>query len=792
MSRLITVALMSPPYASLSYSLPAWLPPHVWQAGTRCAVPLGKGGMLRVGMIMDAASPPAPGVVLKDALLPLERRPLLTEEYLEMVRQLALRHMTTPGNILGSLLPAGLRTTRIRLRRFGNGKPRTMQLRDVARMTDTERQAFGADWTAGQVEVLDAAFDPQEQELCVLQADPPWPVRPSARRQIELLEHLLEHGAVSRANLLRALGSGVTQTLNTLAERGLVAVGRAQDMAVPDACSGTTLPEQGDVSLATGFTLTQPQQEATDAFVAALDSAYPETRLLYGITGSGKTAVYLELAVQTLRKGRSAMLLAPEVALACKLERAVRDHVGGPDCFFFHGYQSASEREATFRALAERETPCIVVGTRSALFLPVPALGTIVLDEEHDASFKQDEGLVYQAKEVAHFRMQQNKGVLVLGSATPDVKTFYASRNGHIPMQHLGERVGGGTLPQVELVDIKGLSPTDGLLAPVSLKRLNEVVSRGEQAVILLNRRGYAPLMYCLDCGTVARCPHCEIGLTYHKGRERLVCHYCGYSTPYPVPCASCKGLHNLPMGEGTEKLEEGLIHQLPPGTNVLRLDRDSTRRPGRMEEILDAFARQEAQVLVGTQMLSKGHHFPNVTLAIVADGDMGLNMPDYRAAERTFQLLVQASGRAGRGDKPGQVLIQTRDPAHYCWEFVRSADYEGFYEEEITRRERRRYPPFIRLALVRASFPIDWSPGTEWIETLTSVAREAGRGLGVQVLGHTPSPLPLLRGRKRFQWALKAKDWTSVRAVFHAMRTAAPRDGTLRLGLDIDPVNMM
>ena len=338
------------------------------------------------------------------------------------------------------------------------------------------------------------------------------------------------------------------------------------------------------------------------------------------------------------------LLLAPEVALALKLRRDASLALPDVPLYFFHGYQSAALREKTFRELAKRREPCLVVGTRSALFLPLPSLGAVVLDEEHDSSFKQDEGLTYQAKEVAWFRIAQAKGLLVLGSATPDLKTFYAVREAKIPVSTLPARVGGGTLPSIRLVDIRSMNCVESILAPETLSALKQTVEQGDQAVILLNRRGYAPLMYCIDCGKVARCPHCDIGLTYHKGRERLVCHYCGYSVPFPSPCPSCKGLHFHPMGQGTERVEEYIGTLLPPGGRVLRLDRDSTRRPGRMEEILESFARQEAQVLVGTQMLSKGHHFPHVTLAVVADGDIGLNLPDYRAAERTFQLLVQLS----------------------------------------------------------------------------------------------------------------------------------------------------
>jgi primosomal protein N' (replication factor Y) len=430
------------------------------------------------------------------------------------------------------------------------------------------------------------------------------------------------------------------------------------------------------------------------------------------------------------------------------------------------------------------------VGTRSALFLPVPDPALIVLDEEHDASFKQDEGLPYQAKEVAWFRAGQARALLLLGSATPDVKTFYAARRGDIPMDRLPARVGGGRLPEISLIDIRGVDPMENPLAPDTLRALREVTAKGEQAVMLLNRRGYAPHMYCLDCGSTIRCPDCDIALTYHKARERLICHYCGHSIPFPVVCAKCRGLHYLPMGQGTERLEEHIATILPPGGRVLRLDRDSTRRPGRMEEILEAFAHKEAQVLVGTQMLSKGHHFPEVTLAVIADGDMGLNLPDYRAAERTFQLLVQTAGRAGRGEKPGRVIIQTRDTSHYCWRFVQNADYEGFYAKEIALREKRRYPPFVRLALVRMSFPAEWAGGPEAVATASARLRSAGQMFRVTTLGPAPAPLPLLRARRRFHCLLKADDWGSIRNVFAAAADAVP--GKLRIALDLDPINML
>lgn len=789
--RLYPIALVSPHYATLTYSLPSWLAGAELEPGTRVIVPLGNGA-LRVGVVLAADGPEAcalpEGVVARPLVCPLESRPCVDASYMEMVRHLALRQGASPGQILGNLLPGGLRTSKVRIRLIDAGYKRILRPRDIASLDGEALALLGKLWREGRFEVLVAGEDPASTELCVLQADPPWPVRPSASRQLAVLEYLHEKGSVSRRTLQGALGAESGPALAALVGHGLVSLEVQQDDA--ESCEGTGAGCCAPV-MDTGFSLTPAQRQAVDAFTRSLGESKPASWLLYGVTGSGKTAVYLELARDCLARGRSLLLLAPEVALACKLRRDVETYLPGTPVVLSHGYQSPATRERTFRMLAARKDPCIVIGTRSALFLPVNDIGAIVLDEEHDTSFKQDEGLHYQAKEIAWFRMGQGGGLLVLGSATPDIKTWYAAQTGRLPVARLDNRVGGGTLPEVALVDIRSLGPTDGILAPESSSTLRETLAKGEQAVILLNRRGYAPLMYCLDCGTVARCPHCDIGLTYHKGRERLVCHYCGHSVSYPAVCPNCKGMHYLPMGEGTERLEESIATLLPPGGRVLRLDRDSTRRPGRMEEILDAFAREEAQVLVGTQMLSKGHHFPNVTLAIVADGDLGLNLPDYRASERTFQLLVQSSGRAGRGQLPGRVLIQTRDPKHYCWQYVLQGDYEGFYKHEIAIRERRRYPPFVRLGLIRISFPFDWPEGIGEVNRLAAELRSRGTAAGVTVLGPAPAPLPMLRGRKRFQCLLKGSDWSNIRMLFANAMTSL-KGSHLRLSLDLDPVNML
>lgn len=811
--RLVRVSLLSPPYSDLTYSLPAQPSPEHFHVGQRVVVPLGKS--LRAGVIRSFEGSPAPtaeGFALKNVVWPLEKTPLLSPAYLELIQQLAHRQTESFGRILGTILPSGLRSGKARIRFFEGQKPVAFQPKELPLLPPERLAALGRLWREGKAEVAHAGLNPLDAELCCLAQDPPWPVRPAAKAQTAMLEYLFQHGAVTRRKLGEDLGKGASATLGVLASRGLVLIRPAEGFdeaftppeLLPKADFASDTPDITPLQQQKGpcgaFTFTGQQQSVIDALSAALRSGKAETHLLFGITGSGKTAIYLELARKALGMGRSVLLLAPEVALALKLRADVRaalpeSCIAENQRLLYHGYLGPAAREAVFRRTAANSgEPLLVVGTRSALLLPLDDIGLIVLDEEHDASFKQDEGLHYQAKEVAWYRAQTGKSLLLMASATPDVKSFYAAKQGALPMHVLSERVGGGSLPQMRLVHLSKSAATSQesrLLAPESLEALKEVVDRDEQAVIMLNRRGYAPLMYCRACTRVAKCPECDISLAYHKGRERLVCHYCGYSAPYPSPCAYCGSLQFLPMGEGTEKLEESLVEDLPAGTRVLRLDRDSTRRPGRMEEILAAFARKEASVLVGTQMLSKGHHFPDVTLAVVADADLGLNLPDYRAAERTFQLLLQSAGRSGRGEKPGTVIIQTRDPSHYCWDYVMRADYEGFFERELALRERRKYPPFVHLALIRISHALDAQNAQTELAALSAFMRGRARELGLALLGPAPAPLHILKGQKRFHCLVKGQDWKDLRALY-AAATIKAHKSSLLLRLDLDPLSML
>ncbi|MDL2285777.1 primosomal protein N' [Desulfovibrio sp. OttesenSCG-928-F07] len=792
--KVLQAALVSPPFSTLSYLPVAGFSADFWQPGLRLAVPLGR--QLRAAVLLEVKEIDLAEqeFTLKEAAWPLEQYgpqggPLLSPQYLEYAAQFALRQAQPVGRILSNMLPAGLRSVDLRLRFFSPTLPQDIDLRHTLKLAAAERAELAQLWQGGQGKIL-RSRENADEEYYALKKSPPWPVRPGASKQIAILEYLEGRTQVSRRRLLHELGADASATLKTLITRDLVEI-RQEEITLPEASASKAewaARYESIISTPPPFMLNHEQTDALNACKNVIATGSFAPHLLYGITGSGKTAVYLELAAHVLAQGRKVLLLAPEVALALKLKNNAEERFPGLPVHLFHGYQTPARREAMFRQLSFMNEPALIVGTRSAMFLQLSDIGLIILDEEHDSSFKQDERLNYQAKDLAWFLAARDKALLLLGSATPDLKTFYAVEQGHIKMHRLSDRVGGGTLPEITLATMPRSTAHAGILTPESSEALKECIEAGDQAVILLNRRGYAPNMYCLSCGTVSRCPHCEISLTYHKNRERLVCHYCGYTTPFPQPCPKCRAMHYLPMGEGTEKLEERLATSLPAGARVLRLDRDSTSRVGTMEDILEAFKQGEAEVLVGTQMLSKGHHFPRVSLAIVADGDMGLNMLDYNAAERTFQLILQASGRAGRGEKPGRVIIQTRDPSHYCWQYILRNDYEGFYRHELERRQTRRYPPFVRLALIRISYPTNWPEGAQMLNTIAARLQLAGSELGVSVLGPAPAPYPVREGRYRHQCLLKGSDWQHIRGVYNAVAPLVPQGSKLTISLDIDP----
>ena len=767
-----SAAILCQPYSSLSYALPPYLPVHVWHPGMRVLVPMGQSNKLCCA-VLERSVPALPTEKkLKSIFWPLEKEAVLSADYLEMLENVAARQLTSLGRVLASVLPASLRRVPDGWRDRKNKKIPFSSGRDNREFLSRLAEF----WMQGE---LDVKSPGDKEPVLTVSSEPPWPIRPQARVQWAVMDLLYAHGPRTASSIRAELGQGSTKALQALQDKELVCP-----------CKPGDEPEGGSLEAGQDFCFSPEQKEALKHLSPRLRQGFGAC-LLHGITGSGKTLVYLDLARQSLEMGRSAILLAPEIAIARQLYQQARQYLPGAAIYLHHGSKGPSSKEKTFVELGQEKKPVLLIGTRSALFMPVQDTGLIVLDEEHDESFKQDQTLIYQAKEIAWYLASREEALLVLGSATPDVKTFHAAQAGHVSLVEMHSRIGKSTLPQVDFVDLKNDPPVFGALAKTCAEALKETVKRGEQAVIMHNRRGYSPVLMCESCSETVKCANCQVGLTYHKKRNRLVCHYCGISVSFPPVCRHCRGSEFIPVGQGTEKVEEFLARHLPD-TQVLRLDRDSTRSPGKAEKILQDFAQGQARILVGTQMLSKGHSFPEVTLAIVLDGDLGLGLPDYRSSERIFQLLVQLSGRSGRGEKPGRVFIQTRNPGHFCWQYIRDCDYKGFFQQEISRRQKFGYPPFVRLGLIRFSFPDTWEGKADFLAGLRKKAKQAAAGSKVTMLGPAPAVLSRLKNRERHQFLVKSSDWAGIKQAYLELRPLFDSYRQVRASLDLDPVNML
>ncbi|GAB2702313.1 primosomal protein N' [Paenibacillus thermoaerophilus] len=505
--------------------------------------------------------------------------------------------------------------------------------------------------------------------------------------------------------------------------------------------------------------LTEEQAAALGAIEGAVRGRTPERFLLHGVTGSGKTEVYLQAIAACLDMGREAIVLVPEIALTPQMVERFKGRFGARVAVL-HSRLSQGERYDEWRKIARGEA-CVAVGARSAVFAPFTNLGLVIIDEEHEASYKQDESPKYHAAEIAAWRCRQHGAPLVLGSATPSMETYFAAspRDGRRPsvrLLRMPTRVNGRPLPPVHIVDLRE-ELRSGNRSMFS-NRLRDAIAarleRREQAVLFLNRRGYATFVMCRSCGYVAGCPHCDISLTYHQRASALRCHYCGHAERLPLECPDCGSSHIRHFGTGTQRVEEELGRAFP-GIRVIRMDVDTTGEKGAHERLLDAFKSEKADVLLGTQMVAKGLDFPKVTLVGVVTADTMLNIPDFRSAERSFQLLTQVAGRAGRHEWPGEVIIQTYTPEHYAVRAAAMHDYEGFAAQELQSRRLNRYPPYAKLALVSMSHE---TPATllRIGERLAALIRERAGAAPLELMGPVASPIPRIKDRYRFQILLK------------------------------------
>lgn len=551
---------------------------------------------------------------------------------------------------------------------------------------------------------------------------------------------------------------------------------------------------------------TEDQAAALSSVSSSLEKGGFSSMLLHGVTGSGKTEVYLQAAAQVLEDGGGAILLVPEIGLTPQFLGRFRARFGDETVGVLHSGLSDRQRFDEWMRIRRGEAR-LVVGPRSAVFAPVSDLRLIVVDEEHDGSYKQEEGLRYNARDVALVRARQSGSLCILGSATPSLESLRNVVEGRYALESLGRRVGGRPLPEVELIDLKEHPASDpdapgATLSPPLQDAIVRNHEAGGQTILLLNRRGFATTVLCTSCGVHFRCDECDVSMTYHARRHSVLCHWCGANKPLPPACPSCEDPQGLNLvGRGTERIEEEM-RALWPDIRVDRMDADTTRSRSGHRRILDRFRRGDVDVLVGTQMVAKGHDFPRVTLVGVLHADAALHLPDFRASERTFQLVAQVAGRAGRGERPGRVLVQTWHPEHHAIRLAMKHDFEAFSSRELRFRKGLWYPPYARLTMFRISATNE-GEGLALCRRIRSRVDQVGAEViteraQLRVLGPSPSPMYRIKGRFRWQILVKAQDHRIMGRLLRALDLAALRTqlkssrSSCRVVLDRDPVSML
>lgn len=603
-------------------------------------------------------------------------------------------------------------------------------------------------------------------------------VRTNAVRQRELLDRLAQLDApVLQADFLRGTHLTVAH-LRAAEKQGWLT--RKQVEQYRD-------PFNAPVKKTQAPPLMPDQEKAVAAITAAEKAKTPTPFLLEGVTGSGKTEVYLQTIAAALKFQRTALMLVPEIALTPQMVNRVRGRFGH-QVAVLHSGLSVGEKYDEWRRIARGEAQ-VVVGARSAVFAPLKNIGIIIIDEEHEGSYKQDSMPRYHARDVALWRARYHQCPVVLGSATPALESRARAQKGVYQWLRLPHRINGQDLPRVQLVDMRCVMGKTQVadFSPQLVTALRERLNRNEQVVLMLNRRGYAAFAMCRECGFVVQCPNCDISLTFHRDRQRMQCHYCGHEQPVPQKCPQCGSRYIGFYGTGTQKVAEEL-HQLVSAARVLRMDVDTTRRKGAHERILEQFGNHDADVLLGTQMIAKGLDFPDVTLVGVLNADTGLSLPDFRASERTFQILTQVSGRAGRADKAGEVIIQTFNPDHYAIQLAGKQDYEGFFVREMQVRHQNDYPPYFYTIQLTASGPKE----AQVLRVLAKVRGELTRILSPQarLLGPTPQMVTRVNNRYYYQLIIKYKQEPQLQAYLQklALRTQRLSRQQIQLTIDRDP----
>ncbi|MEH7456855.1 primosomal protein N' [Bacillus sp. JJ1127] len=539
------------------------------------------------------------------------------------------------------------------------------------------------------------------------------------------------------------------------------------------------------------FPLTDEQNQVITPILSSIANETYNPFLLYGVTGSGKTEVYLQSIAAVLKKGKEAIVLVPEIALTPQMVDRFKGRFGS-QVAVLHSALSVGEKYDEWRKILRKEVK-VVVGARSAIFAPFENLGIIIIDEEHESSYKQEDNPRYHARDVAVWRGQYHNCPIVLGSATPTLESFARAKKGVYELLTMQKRMNEQALPTVEIVDMREelREGNRSMFSTLLHEKIADRLEKKEQMVLFLNRRGHSTFVMCRDCGYVVQCPHCDISLTYHKMNHRLKCHYCGYEENMPTACPACNSLYIRFFGTGTQKVEEE-ITKLFPEARVIRMDVDTTSRKGMHEKLLKAFGEEKADILLGTQMIAKGLDFPKVTLVGVLTADTMLHLPDFRASEKTYQLLTQVSGRAGRHELPGEVVIQTYTPEHYSVELAKNQQYDVFFEHEMQMRKMRQYPPYYYVALVTVSHP-ELLKAVQVTEKIVGYLRTHCSKQSM-VLGPVASAIPRIKDRYRYQCVIKYKREPNLKYVLKMVNEhyQAEMQKELQISIDFNPTMLM
>jgi len=804
MPEFCDVALPVPLDTAFTYHIPDGLEPVV---GGRVLVPFRQQRMSAI--VVDAHNR-QPSVKTKDILNVLDVAPVLDDSLMRLARWIADYYLAPLGEVFRTMLPLGAEFKRaIAYRITEEGR---LALHQAGMSGSSARSRRTPEEQLTEFRVLDylGARDTVREEslravarvsktLLSGMGRKKWIVREDfsgvrdATRTVKVAilksaDCKLNENQSLLVDTLAAAGGRVTveilhtldvprTTLGTLVKRGLVEIAEEPEQFSVSGLKARRSPFD--------FQFNSAQQGALKRIREAVDSRTFSGMLLHGVTGSGKTAVYLAVMRAVLEAGRSAILLVPEIGLTPAMAADLHQ-VFGNEVAILHSALSDQERAEQWHRI-KRGAARIVVGTRSAVFAPVADLALIIVDEEQDSSYKQEETPRYHARDVAVMRAKMANAIVVLGSATPSLESYFNAKKKKYALVELPDRVEQRPLPEVEIIDMRQEFQETGHEQVISRKLTEEIkerLSRHEQVMVLLNRRGYSPVVLCRTCGKTLECKNCAIALTHHKRARKMQCHYCGYTAPVPQHCIHCGSEYVYFLGTGSEKLEE-LLHGLFPEARIGRLDRDTVRGRDDFERLLAGMDAGEIDLLVGTQMIAKGHDIHNVTLVGVVGADMALGMPDFRAAERTFQLLTQVAGRAGRGGTHGKVVLQTYFPDHYAVQFAANHDFAGFYEKELRFRSWMHYPPYSALAnvLVRSS---KLDEALQWSGTLGKWF-ERTRHEGIRVLGPAAAPILRLKQDYRYHFILKSASREKLNTLLRTMLAYAAQQKIPRTQVIVD-----